>query len=146
MRFIVLALIIAFPIAEGTLLYNLAAGPQGHGGWVLAWLVFAAIGGVVLIKQARFSLVSRLASALSQGQFSISAMIDSFRTVLAGLLLIFPGVISDVMALCLLMMPVREPAYERVRTNSNTHSNTNNRSNGNTRSGSVIDGEFRRES
>jgi UPF0716 protein FxsA len=138
MRFIVLALILGFPLAEGTLLYHLAAGPQGHGGWVLAWLIFAAIGGVVLIKQARFSLVSRLASALSQGQFSLAAVIDSFRTVVAGLLLIFPGVISDIMALCLLLLPVREPAYQPVRTNSPR---------GDTRmdSGSVIDGEFRRE-
>jgi UPF0716 protein FxsA len=137
MRFIVLALILGFPIAEGTLLYHLAVGPQGHGGWVLAWLIFAAIGGVVLIKQARFSLVSRLASALSQGQFSLAAVIDSFRTVLAGLLLIFPGLISDLLALCLLLMPVREPAYERVRSNTRPDQPA--------RSGSVIDGEFRRE-
>jgi UPF0716 protein FxsA len=137
MRFIVLALILGFPIAEGTLLYHLAVGPQGHGGWVLAWLIFAAIGGVVLIKQARFSLVSRLASALSQGQFSLAAVIDSFRTVLAGLLLIFPGLISDLLALCLLLMPVREPAYERVRSNTRPDQPV--------RSGSVIDGEFRRE-
>jgi UPF0716 protein FxsA len=138
MRFIVLALILGFPLAEGTLLYHLAAGPQGHGGWVLAWLIFAAIGGVVLIKQARFSLVSRLASALSQGQFSLAAVIDSFRTVVAGLLLIFPGVISDIMALCLLLLPVREPAYQPVRTHSP-------RGDARMDSGSVIDGEFRRE-
>ena len=103
MRFLIIGLLIGFPLAEGTLLYHLAAGPAGHGGWVLAWLVFAAMAGIALIKQARFSLISRLTTALSQGQFSLAAFIDSFRTVLAGLLLIFPGVISDVMAMVLLL-------------------------------------------
>ena len=137
MRLLILVTLMGFPLLEGAVLYELAAGPTGHGGWVLAWLVFAAIAGVVLIKQARFSLVTRLAAALSQGQFSLAAIIDSFRTVLAGLLLIFPGVISDVMALFLLLLPLREPAYQRAQRA--TPNGTRIRSDG------VIEGEFRRE-
>ena len=87
------------------------------------------------IAEAR--LVTRLAAALSQGQFSLAAIIDSFRTVLAGLLLIFPGVISDVMALFLLLLPLREPAYQRAPRA--TPNGTRIRSDG------VIEGEFRRE-
>ena len=137
MRLLILVILTGFPLLEGAVLYELVAGPTGHGGWVLAWLVFAAIAGVVLIKQARFSLVTRLAAALSQGQFSLAAIIDSFRTVLAGLLLIFPGVISDVMALFLLLLPLREPAYQRAPRA--TPNGTRIRSDG------VIEGEFRRE-
>ena len=137
MRLLILVILMGFPLLEGAVLYELAAGPTGHGGWVVAWLVFAAIAGVVLIKQARFSLVTRLAAALSQGQFSLAAIIDSFRTVLAGLLLIFPGVISDVMALFLLLLPLREPAYQRAQRA--TSNGTRIRSDG------VIEGEFRRE-
>ena len=137
MRLLILVILMGFPVLEGAVLYELAVGPTGHGGWVLAWLVFAAIAGVVLIKQARFSLVTRLAAALSQGQFSLAAIIDSFRTVLAGLLLIFPGVISDVMALFLLLLPLREPAYQRAPRA--TPNGTRIRSDG------VIEGEFRRE-
>ena len=137
MRLLILVILMGFPLLEGAVLYELAAGPTGHGGWVVAWLVFAAIAGVVLIKQARFSLVTRLAAALSQGQFSLAAIIDSFRTVLAGLLLIFPGVISDVMALFLLLLPLREPAYQRAQRA--TPNGTRIRSDG------VIEGEFRRE-
>ena len=137
MRLLILVILMGFPLLEGAVLYELAAGPTGHGGWVLAWLVFAAIAGVVLIKQARFSLVTRLAAALSQGQFSLAAIIDSFRTVLAGLLLIFPGVISDVMALFLLLLPLREPAYQRAPPATPNGSRI--------RSDGVIEGEFRRE-
>ncbi len=141
MRFLIIGLLIGFPLAEGTLLYHLAMGPDGHGGWVLAWLVFAAMAGVVLIKQARFSLISRLSSALSQGQFSLAAFIDSFRTVLAGLLLIFPGIISDVMAIILLLIPVREPAFMHAHSNSRgSHSSQPDHSSNNT-----LEGEFRRE-
>ena len=137
MKYLIIAILIGFPLSEGAVLYYLASGPAGHGGWVLAWLLFAAIAGVVLIKQARFSLISRLASAFAQGQFSLSAFIDSFRTVLAGLLLIFPGVISDVMALVLLLIPLREPAFEQiVRPRQTRQGNTPD---------SVIEGEFRRE-
>ena len=138
MRYLIISILIGFPLAEGVVLYRLATGPSGHAGWVFAWLVFAAIAGIVLIKQARFSLIARLASALSQGQFSLTAFIDSFRIVLAGLLLIFPGVISDVMALILLMIPVREPAFEQATRPRSAGKST-------TAGDSVIEGEFRRE-
>jgi UPF0716 protein FxsA len=147
MRFLIIGLLIGFPLAEGVILYHLAMGPGGHGGWVLAWLVFAAMAGVVLIKQARFSLISRLTSALSQGQFSLAAFIDSFRTVLAGLLLIFPGIISDVMAMILLLIPVREPAFMHgnsrgvdTSTRTSTRTSPSDHSPNNT-----LEGEFRRE-
>lgn len=143
MRFLIIGILMGFPLLEGAVLYKLAAGPTGHGGWVLAWLVFAAIAGVVLIKQARFSLISRLASALSQGQFSLAAFIDSFRTVLAGLLLIFPGVISDVMALALLLIPVREPVFEPIRPRAGRDGYAKNDTSAG--AGGVIEGEFRRE-
>lgn len=144
MRVLIIGLLIGFPLAEGAILYHLAMGPGGHGGWVLAWLVFAAMAGVVLIKQARFSLISRLTSALSQGQFSLAAFIDSFRTVLAGLLLIFPGIISDVMAMILLLIPVREPAFMHTH-NSHGNSRANRTIQPDHPPGTTLDGEFRRE-
>ena len=140
MRLLIISILMGFPLLEGTVLYALAAGPSGHAGWVLAWLVFAAIAGIVLIKEARFSLVTRLTSALAHGQFSLAAFIDSFRTVLAGLLLIFPGFISDVMALFLLFLPIREPAFELATSRNNRSSNRSN-----FRADSAIEGEFRRE-
>ena len=140
MRLLLIGILMGFPLLEGAVLYKLAAGPSGHGGWVLAWLAFACIAGIVLIKEARFSLMTRLAGALSQGQFSLAAFIDSFRTVLAGLLLIFPGIISDVMALVLLLLPIREPALQQaaMRTSRAPHGPRFS-------ADGVIEGEFRRE-
>jgi UPF0716 protein FxsA len=145
MRFIILAILIGFPALEGALLWHFAAGPHGHVAWVLAWLAFSAIAGIVLIKQARFSLVSRLAQALSQGTFSIAALVDSFRTVIAGLLLIFPGFISDLMALLILLIPIREPALVRASQSSASMSGGTRGSRRSMPDGNVIEGDFRRE-
>ncbi len=132
MRYFILGILMGFPLLEGAVLYKLG---QGHGGWVLAWLIFAAIAGIALIKEARFAMVARLADALAQGRFSMSAVIDSFRTVLAGLLLIFPGIISDILAVLLLLIPIREPAFERAPGTRG----------GRIRPDGFIEGEFRRE-
>ncbi len=148
MRYFIVVILIGFPLAEGAVLYHLATGANGHGGWVLAWLIFAAIAGMALIKQARFSLISRLKFALSQGQFSLSAFIDSFRTVLAGLLLIFPGIISDLMAIALLLIPIREPVFEQGVRPSSTHPLHQygaGQTQANAATSGVVEGEFRRE-
>jgi UPF0716 protein FxsA len=127
MRFLLLAILLGFPLLEILLLARLA---ETHGWWVLGWVVLAAIAGVALLKEARFALVARVGAALAAGQFSIAAFVDSARTVLAGLLLIFPGVISDFLALTLLLLPRRLP--EPVHAHARAH-------------GDVIDGQFRRE-
>jgi UPF0716 protein FxsA len=145
MRFFILAILMGFPLMEGALLFKLASGEHGSGAWVVAWLVFAAVAGVVLIKQARFSLVARLGQALSQGQFSIAALVDSFRTVIAGLLLIFPGFISDVMALCILLIPIREPALANAGATRSGFRHSGGQSFANRDNGGVIEGEFRRD-
>lgn len=129
MRLLLLAILLGFPLVEIVLLARLA---ETHGWWVLAWVVLAAMAGVALLKEARFALVARLGTALAAGHFSIAAFVDSARTVLAGLLLIFPGVISDLVALTLLLMPRRIPEP--------LHAHAHARGPGN-----VIDGQFRRE-
>jgi UPF0716 protein FxsA len=125
MRLVLFAILLGFPFLEAVVLVRLS---QVIGWWIVAWLVLAAVAGAALIKEARFALVARLAAGLAQGQFSIAALTDSARTVVAGLFLIFPGVISDLIALTLLLLPgpriVAEAAPRRSRA--------------------LIEGEFRR--
>lgn len=126
MRLVLIVALLGFPLAEAIVLVRLSAVV---GWWMLAWVVVAALVGIALIKEARFAMVARLAAGLAHGQFSIAALTDSARTVFAGLLLIFPGVLSDVVALMVLLLPsprVLEPAARRP-----TH-------------GRLIEGEFRR--
>lgn len=134
MRFLMLAILLGFPAAEITLLYKIG---QSNPLWLGAWLILSAVIGIVLIKEARFALLARLGAALSQGHFSLAALIDSGRTVLAGLLLIFPGILSDIVAIVLLLLPIRDREIELHPVHAATRASVGS---------GVIDGEFRRES
>ena len=127
MRLILFAILLGFPLLEAVVLVRLS---ETLGWWVLAWMILAAVAGMALIKEARLSLVARLAAGFTQGSFAIGALTDSARTVLAGILLIFPGVVSDLIALTLLLLPgprfIVEPVSRRERP------------------GTFIEGDFRR--
>ena len=127
MRLILFAILLGFPLLEAVVLVRLS---ETMGWWVLAWVVLAAVAGMALIKEARFALVARLAAGFAQGQFSINALTDSARTVVAGLFLIFPGVVSDLIALTLLLWP-------SPRVVAENHARDEPR-------GDYIEGEFRR--
>jgi UPF0716 protein FxsA len=128
MRLVLIGILLGFPLLEAIVLVRLA---DTLGWWVLAWVVLAACAGMALIKEARFAMLSRLAAGFAHGRFSIAALTDSVRTVVAGLFLIFPGVVSDLIALTLLLLPAR-----RVVTESASRRTLSG--------GSLIEGEFRR--
>jgi UPF0716 protein FxsA len=127
MRLVLFAILLGFPLLEAVVLVRLS---ETLGWWILAWMVLAAVAGMALIKEARFALVARLAAGLAQGRFSIVALTDSARTVMAGILLIYPGVVSDLIALTLLLLP-----GPRMVVESSTRRD---------RRGTFIQGDFRR--
>ncbi len=112
MRLVLIGILLGFPLLEAVVLVRLT---QTLGWWMLAWVVLAACAGMALIKEARFALLARLAAGVAQGRFSITALTGSARTVLAGLFLIFPGVLSDVIALMLLLLPSSRALHEVSR-------------------------------
>ncbi len=111
-RLLLIAILLGFPLLEAVVTVRLT---QVLGWWMLAWFILAACAGIALIKEARFALLARLAAGVAQGRFSITALTDSARTVLAGLLLIFPGVLSDVLAVMLLLLPSSRALNEVTR-------------------------------
>ena len=127
MRFLLIAILLGFPVLELVVLLRLS---ETLGWWILVWVVLAACAGMALIKEARFALMARLAADFAHGRFSIAALTDSARMVLAGLLLIFPGVVSDLIAITLLLLPRPKAAHEPMTLRGSR--------------GSVIDAEFRR--
>ena len=127
LRFLLIVILLGFPLLEAVVLLRLS---ETMGWWVIGWVVLAACAGVALIKEARFALVARLAAGFAQGRFAIAALTDSARTVLAALFLIFPGVVSDLIALTLLLLPGPRAATESA-VRRPMH-------------GRLIEGEFRR--
>ena len=117
-----LAILLGFPLLEFWVALLLA---QKIGWWLLPWLIGAVIVGITLIREQQFTLLGRVMRAAQQGGDPFQAIFASGRILLAGLLLIFPGVVSDGLALLLLVWP-RSQLPPAAPSN-------------------VIEGEFRRE-
>lgn len=102
------------------------------GVWTLIWLAGAAVVGIRLLRREHLDFMPRLAQSVMDGHTPLAVMLASFRRVLAGLLLVFPGMGSDLLALILLLWPGgRQP--RRPPTQASTHPGE-----------TVIEGEYRR--
>jgi len=102
-------------------------------GWTLLWLLTAAWVGVALIRAQHSDLPARLSQALARGETPFGEIWASGRRVLAGVLLILPGMGSDLLAILLLLWPT-------ARTPDDTPPGTDPRG-----EKEAIEGEFRRE-
>lgn len=116
--------IILFPILEIIGLLRLI---DYIGAWTLIYLLMTIIAGGVLIAGERVAALPRLVASLHGGASPLYALFQSGLYILAGMLLIIPGVFSDALALALLLWP-----KGRI---SNTQAANDD----------VIEGEFTRE-
>jgi UPF0716 protein FxsA len=121
---LIFMILLAFPVLEVVLLFELASR---YGWWVLAYVVTSAAFGAALIMEERIVVFARLIQALQEGRHPFMALLASAKKMIAGVLLILPGVLSDVAALLLLMTPL--PASHKTSPMNDD----------------VIEGEWRRE-
>ncbi|OIP12723.1 MAG: hypothetical protein AUK53_07305 [Betaproteobacteria bacterium CG2_30_59_46] len=99
---LILLILLGFPALE---IYVLAKLAGTIGWWLVPWLLSSAVVGGWLVREAGARVPLQLFAALQSGHSLGFSMLIGFRTVLAGLLLIFPGVVSDFLALILLLLP-----------------------------------------
>lgn len=100
-----LILFFGLPLAE--LLVLLEVG-EVLGGWETVGLcVMTAFVGGTLAKHQGVGLIHRMRHSLNQGEVPAVEMMDSVMIVVAGLLLMTPGFLTDVVGLLLLTPPVR---------------------------------------
>lgn len=122
-----LAILLAFPVMELLLLIELAGR---YGWWLLLYLIAVAVLGWRLILDEKLLVLGRMADTLRQGKRPSQALFGSAKSMIAGVLLIIPGVLSDVLAVILLLMPTpRSTAASQAKAANDD----------------VIEGEFRRE-
>lgn len=98
---------LAFPVLEMVGIYRIW---QGVGLWTLVWLGLAMMAGFALIAAERVAFMPRLAEAMLTGTHPLALLFVSGQRFLAGILFIFPGAISDVVALLLLLHAGWSPA------------------------------------
>jgi UPF0716 protein FxsA len=112
----IVLLLLSFPVLEAIGIFWMA----GHfGAWVLLWLLLAALGGIALIRFERVAWGARLLFSVQSGTHPFAALFASGRMLIAGGLLVFPGFISDAIALGLLLVPGtwRRPVAARPPAN-----------------------------
>lgn len=97
-------------------------------GRTLLWLVCAVLLGLTVIHREGQAFLPRLHQAMNAGGAPFATLWHSGRRLMAGGLFIFPGLISDLIAVLLLLWPA-PPAPPTPRP----------------RDDGVIEGEFRRE-
>lgn len=79
----------------------IGAGPT------IGLLLLSAVIGVLLIRHRGLASLSRVQGAALQGDAALSGLLDGVCVVIAGILLIIPGFLSDLLALVLLIPPLR---------------------------------------
>lgn len=104
--------ILAFPILEIGLLIRVG---QAIGFWKLVLMVIAtAMLGSVVIRRTGLSVLTRARAQLERGGRSFNPLFDGLLQLTAGMMLIFPGLISDVLGLTLLVPAVRQGLVTHV--------------------------------
>lgn len=131
MRLIFILTLLAFPVAEIWLLISLA---DEYGWWVLLYLVVVAALGLRLIRDEKQLFSGRMMQSLTQGNNPTKAIFGSARNIIAGILLIIPGVLTDAIAAILLLIPIKHEAVNTSTYQAKPAANDD-----------VIEGEFRRE-
>ncbi len=104
MQLFILIILLGFPILELFILIKLG---ELFGWWVGFYLLCSAAIGWTLIQEERLAVFGRLFQITQSGQSPIWALLSSAKRLLAGVLLILPGVISDVLALIILIIPCK---------------------------------------
>lgn len=103
MRLIVLVILLGFPAAD---LYATVRFAQWTGVPVWAWLSISVVSGLLLLRNERTAFRANVLAALHGEQSLLRGVVDSGRKVLAGIFLLLPGVVSDLFAVGLLMLPI----------------------------------------
>ena len=132
MRFLLLAIVLAFPLLD---LYATVRFAHWTGVPAWVWLSMSVVTGFVLLQSERHTFRAKLMAAMHGEQSMLRGLLDSGRKLVAALLFLLPGIVSDVFALMLLALPLnvgRETGPLAAGAGRSTRRDT-------------LDGEFRRD-
>ena len=105
-----------------------------YGWWFFLYLVSVGILGWRLIKEEKANALSKLAGLVSKGGSPGDVIMGAAKNLLAGVLFLFPGVITDVFGLLILLQGGKKSTSREDQTFRPSKKNHD-----------VIEGEFHRE-
>ena len=83
--------------------------------WTIALVVLAAIAGLTLLRIQGFGVVTRIRRELDAGRNPSRELAHGVMIMLAGILLLIPGFVTDVLGLLLFIPPVRDFAWRFLK-------------------------------
>ena len=95
----------------------LALGSRTSAGMALLWVLGAGVLGVMMIRVAGAQTLGQLRTAQQSGSLQAQLLQDNMALAIVGLLLLIPGMVSDALAILLLIRPLRGLLYRSVAPN-----------------------------
>ena len=132
MRLAMLLIVLGFPLLD---LYATTRIARWTGVPMWVWLGLPLIAGFLLLRNERMAFRANTVAAMHGEQPLLRGLFDSGRKVLAGVLFLLPGILSDVMALVLLALRLNVGRDFAPRAAAAGNSGGSDK---------AIDGEFRR--
>jgi|GEM_PF-5466496 len=83
---------------------------------VLGWCLLTSAIGIALIRSRSLAIVRGMQRSLQMGQSPAEPALHGMLLGVAGALLLFPGVITDILALPLLFAPIRRLLLRRTQS------------------------------
>jgi UPF0716 protein FxsA len=106
--------VVALPLME-IAAFVLVGQAIGVGATLLLVLLAAVVGGFI-VKSRGLALLARMRDMARRGEWPGAELFDEFLLILAGLLFILPGFVSDAVAIALLFGPLRRGLYHWGRS------------------------------
>jgi UPF0716 protein FxsA len=115
-----LSMLLALPFAE--LAAFIAVSAFIGFGWALVLILAGSSGGLLILRHAGGKYIERVRVALGHGDFT-ALQVDSSAglVLLAGILLLIPGFITDFLAVLLLVPPLRRVAANAFEARATRH-------------------------
>ncbi|MFD2239170.1 FxsA family protein [Aureimonas populi] len=106
--------LLALPLVEIGVF--IAVGSEIGVAWTLALVVLSGVAGVLLVRRQSFSTLQAAQAEARSGRVPAREIVHGAMIVSAGLLLILPGFVTDAFGLLLLIPPVRDVLWRRLRS------------------------------
>lgn len=143
MRLFIPIILLGFLVTEVYLLITLG---QRYGIWLLIYLVLIGYLGLQLIRGEKQMMSAKMMQSLKAGGNPLKSMMGTARNMVAGVLLMVPGVITDVIAALLLLIPIKQakvdPDTGSYQTDGSGFEGNYRNSGAQPANDDVIEGEF----
>lgn len=131
-------LLLIFPFIELWVLIRVGAAIGA--GLTIGLVVLAAALGIAILNRQGFQTLVRVRARMARGEEPTAAVLEGMLLAVAGLLLIIPGFVSDLLALLVLIPALRARLVRRLLASAQPPRGAPAR-----RNSRVIEGEYERE-